>query len=122
MCIATHRAAVRLACVKHAASVQSEPGSNSPLYIGKLNLLTRYNHFAIISVLHSKYFYIVLLLDLISSHQRKYPHLLLGLIFKEHVSDSTIPTLIQRRRILQPTVSLSTVIDNIFQKVFNVKN
>src|SRR5690349_23696329 len=25
------RAAARLACVKHAASVQSEPGSNSPL-------------------------------------------------------------------------------------------
>lgn len=31
MCIATHCAAVRLACVKHAASVQSEPGSNSSL-------------------------------------------------------------------------------------------
>ena len=27
--IATYHAAVRLACVKHAASVQSEPGSNS---------------------------------------------------------------------------------------------
>ena len=26
------RAAVRLACVKHAASVQSEPGSNSSYY------------------------------------------------------------------------------------------
>jgi hypothetical protein len=33
MCIATHHAAVRLACVKHAASVQSEPGSNSPIQI-----------------------------------------------------------------------------------------
>ncbi len=28
------RAAVRLACVKHAASVQSEPGSNSPVKFG----------------------------------------------------------------------------------------
>ena len=27
------RAAVRLACVKHAASVQSEPGSNSSVHI-----------------------------------------------------------------------------------------
>ena len=29
---ASSRAAVRLACVKHAASVQSEPGSNSFVY------------------------------------------------------------------------------------------
>jgi hypothetical protein len=31
MCIATHHAAARLACVRHAASVQSEPGSNSSI-------------------------------------------------------------------------------------------
>jgi hypothetical protein len=31
--IATYCAAVRLACVKHTASVQSEPGSNSPILI-----------------------------------------------------------------------------------------
>jgi hypothetical protein len=30
--IATNCAAVRLACVKHTASVQSEPESNSPIY------------------------------------------------------------------------------------------
>ena len=29
---------VRLACVKHAASVRSEPGSNSPVYTEKLIL------------------------------------------------------------------------------------
>ena len=40
ICIATNHAAVRLACVKHTASVQSEPGSNSPLYIGKSNLFS----------------------------------------------------------------------------------
>ena len=28
---------VRLACVKHAASVRSEPGSNSPLFREKFN-------------------------------------------------------------------------------------
>ena len=32
-CIATPHAAVRLACVRHAASVQSEPGSNSSLEV-----------------------------------------------------------------------------------------
>ena len=35
---ASTRAAVRLACVKHAASVQSEPGSNS--YVQSLTFLT----------------------------------------------------------------------------------
>ena len=33
MCIATHHDAPRLACVKPAASVHPEPGSNSSLYI-----------------------------------------------------------------------------------------
>ena len=38
MCIATHLAAARLACVRRAASVQSEPGSNSPLLFNLLAL------------------------------------------------------------------------------------
>ena len=31
---------VRLACIRHAASVHPEPGSNSPHYVGKLTLLS----------------------------------------------------------------------------------
>ena len=42
ICIATYHAAPRLACVKPAASVHPEPGSNSSLYIkiSQLNPLT----------------------------------------------------------------------------------
>lgn len=39
MCIATHPVTARLACVRRAASVQSEPGSNSPLLSLKLFLI-----------------------------------------------------------------------------------
>ena len=39
--IATHNAAPRLACVKPAASVHPEPGSNSSLYIFLIKFLAR---------------------------------------------------------------------------------
>jgi hypothetical protein len=61
ICIATYCAAVRLACVKHTASVQSEPGSNSPLYTSKLtNLIsvTLYCHF--LRNFTQSHFYIVI--------------------------------------------------------------
>ena len=40
MSIATHHAAPRLACVKPAASVHPEPGSNSSLYISLYKFLS----------------------------------------------------------------------------------
>ena len=39
------RAAVRLACVRHAASVQSEPGSNSMVYSSFISFSARHLHF-----------------------------------------------------------------------------
>ena len=49
--IATH-AAPQLACIKPAASVHPEPGSNSPSYLCFYCLLdfTSYNHFSAITI------------------------------------------------------------------------
>ena len=43
---------VRLACVRHAASVDSEPGSNSPFFLNEANSLpSRYVHLAALTSL-----------------------------------------------------------------------
>src|SRR5437667_245370 len=42
----------RLACVRHAASVRSEPGSNSPVKLEKMR--TRHRHDRIDSLLHTR--------------------------------------------------------------------
>src|SRR5262245_34907793 len=45
---------VRLACVKRAANVRSEPGSNSPVKTVSMTLMTRKSSWALCSVIDSK--------------------------------------------------------------------
>lgn len=79
ICIATDYAAVRLACVKHAASVQSEPGSNSPLKIFKKFNLCNSTLFHFASFTTQSHINIVYFFNLkLKITESKCPHLLLG--------------------------------------------
>jgi hypothetical protein len=47
---------VRLACVRHAASVRSEPGSNSPVYTEKLNPFFCFKETSLEPTIHGVYY------------------------------------------------------------------